>query len=398
MPAACIALIIVFLSDPPPHTLPRRRCPPLFSLHSDQPLLAINPISLDIDAPGTVADAGSTARYPLALATDLNHTSVVHALMFASINNSKTYNADYEESYRAALLTACTNGNSDLTLLIVRVMPSLINIQANKIGLTPLILAIQGGHIATMDVLISAGCDCNLGRTDNGVTPLLTAAVFLAECCTEANPTHGLVMIEMLLRAGANTEQRTFGNLKEKLTPLLYLATTSGLTGCQLLGAYGANLDSKDDQNQSLEHYASGGAPSKRTTKAQSGKMLAWIKKCKSFNKLQIAVHSGRASTVQWLLCKSNGGRGIDPRHIPENTPSLLNIAQNLNDKSTLMRKAVKAALRFWTPTNHWYYPALGHTNLHWLLLCKTRVASTSALPFLPNELWFYIGSFVVVR
>eukprot|EP00729_Bicosta_minor_P028466 gene28466-20063_t len=122
----------------------------------DQPLLAINPISLDIDAPGTVADAGSTARYPLALATDLNHTSVVHALMFASINNSKTYNADYEESYRAALLTACTNGNSDLTLLIVRVMPSLINIQANKIGLTPLILAIQGGHIATMDVLISA--------------------------------------------------------------------------------------------------------------------------------------------------------------------------------------------------------------------------------------------------
>ena len=265
-----------------------------------------------------------------------------------------------------------------MSRLLLMVQPALLNLQTATIGLTPLIYAIQGGHMHIVEFLIEHNCDVNLGRLDNGVTPLFTAAVFTVE----ADEGRGMAMLETLLRAGANANHVTFGELKEKLTPLLYLATTN-VEGCKLLGCFGAELDCTDSEGQTVAHYA-------ESTK--SADVLAWNVACKSFDQLQIAVHAGRESTLKWLLCKSNSGDGLHPRNCT--TPSLLQIAQSQSNKS--MCSLIKASLRVWSPTNHWLYSLSSHAGLKEMMLCKNRVAST--LPFLPNELWFHIGSFLVVR
>ena len=196
-----------------------------------------------------------------------------------------------------------------MSRLLLMVQPALLNLQTATIGLTPLIYAIQGGHMHIVEFLIEHNCDVNLGRLDNGVTPIFTAAVFTVE----ADEGRGMAMLETLLRAGANANHVTFGELKEKLTPLLYLATTN-VEGCKLLGCFGAELDCTDSEGQTVAQYA-------ESTKQAD--VLAWIEACKSFNQLQIAVHAGRGDTLGFLLAQD----GVDvnkPKAYLGDTPLII--------------------------------------------------------------------------
>jgi ankyrin repeat protein len=102
--------------------------------------------------------------------------------------------------------------------------------EEDGLGLTPLICAVQVGEVSILLMLLRFGADANKPRSDNGVTALMTASVYTAQCDRRI----GIRMMEYLLQGGASPDSRTFGSIKEGITPLMFMAT-SDLLACQTL-------------------------------------------------------------------------------------------------------------------------------------------------------------------
>jgi ankyrin repeat protein len=250
-----------------------------------------------------------------------------------------------------------------------------------------------------IQILLENDVDVNLSRLDNGVTPLMTAAVYLSEC----NSGLGCWMLESLLKRGANPNSQTFGSLKEGISPLMYLATAD-LTGCQMLAAYGGDLSAVDNDGRTVLQYAAS---------AQHGETEEWLQSIIGFTPLQIASQIGVDHTVRWLLCQSNGGAGANPRQLTHLTSTKTSVAcqpisllemvlqGQQTDQTNCLIKTLKAAYKVWSPTNHWLYPKQLLRQMTPLLTCALRIAAnvnTNQRFTLPPELWLHIGSFMVVR
>ena len=75
--------------------------------------------------------------------------------------------------------------------------------------MTALIYAVQSGSSTVIDMLLADGAMVDLCSLDNGVTPLITAAVYMTEC----NHDLGSHIVDKLLKCNANPNLRTSGSL-----------------------------------------------------------------------------------------------------------------------------------------------------------------------------------------
>ena len=110
-----------------------------------------------------------------------------------------------------------------------------VNVKADKFGITPLHLAVDGSHRETVELLIVNGADVN-GRNYGGWTPLHTAAD--RSKGTAANISHKEI-IELLIAKGANVNAKITSGPIRGYTPLYLAAINNNTEIADLLRKHG---------------------------------------------------------------------------------------------------------------------------------------------------------------
>ena len=118
-----------------------------------------------------------------------------------------------------------------------------VNVKADKFGITPLHLAVDGGHRETVELLIVNGADVN-AKDNKGRTPLHFAVIFGHKEITELLIVNG---------ADINAKVSDIG-----WTPLYYAAFNGHKEIAELLIATGADVNAKNKHGETPLDYANG--------------------------------------------------------------------------------------------------------------------------------------------
>lgn len=275
------------------------------------------------------------------------------------------------DGYTSLILAAC-GGNIDLVRFFLENGASLK--ERNNNGDTALLLAAYCGHRELVEWLVDHGSSLD-EKNNTGMGVLISAA----------NGGH-LDVVEVVLErlGGAGLEDTDEGGY----TPFLLAAQRGHFPVVQYLAAHGANVHARTTRHDNDAIALSVDCP----------EVQEYIRTIWEMDPLQIACEAKMADRVHVML-----RAGVNPSAaLYPATASPMRLALTASttypdapEPSEELSRLLRLAVLPWFPANTPLFGRAFRQTLFTIALVKNRLEQESALPYLPNEIWLHIMSFV---
>ena len=372
------------------------------------------------DPNAATTDDGSTA---LMMTSQTGHLEVARLLL----EHSADPNAAGHKGF-TALLVASNRNHGKVARLLLEHGANPHTARTDN-GASALFLGCQSGHVEVVQVLLEHSADPNAARTDNGATALIMAcqqgymevARLLLEHSADPNKSlteSGSTALIMASQQGHMEVARLL--LEHSADPnkartntgatALHLACKNGHTrAAQILALHGADLVRFTHSDQTAVSIA---------TSRGHLQLARWLRAIRYANHAPFQIAVGCRLHADARLMLRTGALG-DPTLCT--LKEITDIATRTSLTGTpypeefqmapvcpATTRLARDAMRCWSPERHWLFHGQLREAVHTVLLVRERLSSQSGgmvtgaggtgLPYLPDELWFFVGSLLLRR